>query len=69
MIPIMHEFTIEYIRTKPDYKAAFSLALSVFSSQNSSIDYSDNKFLSDMKIHILDTKIFYLQNIRVFPRV
>ena len=46
MIPTMREFTIEHICTEPDYTAAFSLALSVFSSQNSSIDYRDNKFFT-----------------------
>jgi predicted acetyltransferase len=40
----MLDFTIENICTQDDYIAAFNLAFSVFSSQNSSIAYKDNKF-------------------------
>lgn len=46
MIPAMSEFTIEHVRTEHDYMAAFNLALYVFSSQNSLLEYRDNKFFA-----------------------
>jgi GNAT superfamily N-acetyltransferase len=42
----MLDFTIEHVSTEHDYMAAFNLALSVFSPQNSSIDYGANKFFT-----------------------
>jgi GNAT superfamily N-acetyltransferase len=42
----MLDFTIENIRTRNDYIVAFNLAFSVFSDQNTSVKYKDNKFFT-----------------------